>query len=308
MADPGSMGVSPFGDSLQGGGTRPTPVTGSTASPAGPPVATNAVIGELELRLSRAQCSYTEAELEKRQLERRLDEDGRQFLEHIFSLEQEIELLKQTNGKLLEEKGSLGSSRGDFDLKAQNERMQQECQDIVAQLEEFEREKEEELRGAREEAERLNKRLTEQSHTVEECKRKIAELEREKISLLEAMSEEGVELRARLDKLHRDKETLSLDLGRAQARVDHLQAQVEEMSSGAQVGSAGASEFAEASNQLRAAIAERESLKDDVTTKEGQIVLLRSQMEIAERKLRLADMESSMLKSELEVLRRQGSR
>jgi len=53
------------------------------------------------------------------------------------------------------------------------------------------------------------------------------------------------------------------------------------------------------------AVGEREALKDDVTNKEGQIVLLRSQLEIVDRKLRLTDMENSMLKSELDILRRQ---
>jgi len=310
-------GPSPFGR-FQG---STGPATGSSATPP-PQAATTAAavaaaaaaerahadrLGELEQRLSHVQTAHGELDREKRELEKRLDEDGRQFLEHIYSLEQEIELLKQNNGKLLEEKVQAeryGSQ--DHELRSANERMERECQDVMLQLEEFEKEKEEELRQAQGEADRLNRVVGEQTQSMEDLKRRIADLEGEKESLLEAMTEEGVELRARLEKLHSDKESLSLDLGRAQARVDHLTAQVEELSQsgGAQAGAVGAREFQEASTQLRAAIGERESLKDEVTNKEGQIVLLRSQLEIAERKLRLADMESSMLKSELEVLKR----
>merc|ERR1719401_1151323 len=126
------------------------------------------------------------------------------------------------------------------------------------------------------------------------------------------MTEEGQELRARLDKARRDNETLSLDLGRAQARAD-LAAQAAENAARAGGGmppgaeSAAVRELTETSSKLRAVVGEREALKDEVTNKDSQNVLLRSQLEIAERKLRLADYESAMLKSELEVLRRQST-
>lgn len=256
-------------------------------------------------RLSgNGSAAYAELECQNRELERRMLEDGRQFLEHIAELEKEIEIL---NSKMLEDKAG-GGGRGDADLRAENERMARECRDTAQQLDEFEREKEEELRQAHEETALFRKRMGEQAQAIEELKRRNSEMERDKAGLLEAMSQEGIELNARLDKVHRDKEALSLDLGRAQARVEHLQAQVEELSqfgSNGQTSNVGAREYAEASAQLRAAISERESLKDEVTNKDGQIVLLQSKLEIAERKLRLADMTNNMLKSELEVMRHQ---
>eukprot|EP00434_Breviolum_minutum_P027872 symbB.v1.2.024657.t1/scaffold2352.1/size103767/3 len=98
----------------------------------------------------------------------------------------------------------------------------------------------------------------------------------------------------RVAKLEKDKETLQVDLAKALARVDVLTA-----------GQAASSQVDEA--QLRPLQTECEALKDEVTNKDGQIILLRSQLEIADRKLRLSDMENAMLKSEMELRKRSSS-
>jgi len=250
---------------------------------------------ELERKLAEARASAEQLARANEELERRLDTDGKQFLEAIFALEGEVEELKKQN-RSLEAGDGLPSIP--------------EAQDVLQQLDEFEREKEEEIQRIRDEAAQIQHRLVRQEQAAENYRRKYEELERERESLLEVMTEEGQELRARLEKALRDKEALSLDLGRAQAMADHAAEAAEAAANSAAAGqgsSAGGStrELAEAASRLRTVVGEREALKDEVANKEGQIVLLRSQLEIAERKLRLADYESTMLKSELEVLRRQ---
>jgi DNA repair exonuclease SbcCD ATPase subunit len=172
--------------------------------------------------------------------------------------------------------------------------LERECQDALEQLAEFENEKEDELRQIQSDSARLQRQLLEQE---QDYQRRFQEMERERENLLEAMTEEGQELQTRIKKLNRDKETLSMDLAKALARVESASSEV-----GGEAGERPPS--AQNLADLRKVQDKCESLKDEVTSKDGQIVLLGSKLEIAFRKLRLADMENTMLKSEIEVLRK----
>jgi len=231
-----------------------------------------------------------------------LDEDGKQFLEALHSLESEVEQLTRQNKVLLEERAQsdekLRNQGSDGELRAQNLRMERERQDMLQQLDEFEREKEEDIRQAREDAEQLTQKITEQERSF---RQRIADLERERDNTLQAMTDEGQELSSRIEKLNRDKEALTLDLAKALARADVAVT----ASADAPRAGGGTQSLTEASSQLRSVMQERETLKDEVTTKDGELLILRNQVKIAEKKLRLTVMENSRLKSELEVLQRQ---
>lgn len=276
---------------LLGGHLRPPSKEAATAPPAPQSQETEQRVQELE----RANA----------ELERRLDVDGLRFLEAISSYEKEVEQLNQQNQQLLAERATTEEMlrrQGDTgEIHAANMRMERECQDMLMQLDEFEREKEEELRKVREEVARLTQQLEDQE---QHYSRLLAQAERDRETLLQAMTDEGQELQSRIEKLGRDKEALSMDLAKALARADMAAANSD---AGRGIGGAGHNSFShEAMGQFRAVVGEREALKDEVTNKEGELVLLRSQIETTDRKLRLTDMENAMLKSELEVLRRGG--
>lgn len=228
---------------------------------------------------------------DKEELDRRLDKDAKAFLEHIAQLEQQVEDL-ETNSRELQARGP-GESSGQFGAE------DRERQDMLAEFESFQQEKEEEMQQVREETAQLHQRLLRQVQTSEQHQRKVDELERERDLLLAIMSEEGQELRFRLDKALQDKEALSLDLGRAQAIAEAAQA------FGGSSGCGQSDAELQLAARLRSASADCEAMKDELSNKEAQLVLLRGQLDAAERKLRLADYENTMLKSELEALRHQ---
>lgn len=261
---------------------------------------------QLAQRRKELEAQVTELERRNTELEKKLDDDGRQFLEALLSLESEIEELNKQNKKLLEDRtqteDKLRRQGSEGELRARNLRMERECEDVLQQMEQFEREKDEELRVAREEATRSNRRAQE---VEEDFKRRLGEMERERDALLDHMTQEGRELQARMEKITRDKEVLSVDLAKALARADVANSGSDAVGADGQRLALG--QNAEAMSQLKSVMSENEALKDEVTNKEGQAVLLRSQLEIAERKLRLADMENNMLKSEFEALRQQQS-
>jgi len=241
------------------------------------------------------------------ELEHRLDEDGLQFLEALATYENEVDVLSRQNRELVEERAKsekLFARQPDSgDVHASNPRMEHEIererQDMLSQMDAFEQEKEEEIRLAQETVEQISRQLEDQERHFQ---RLLTQAERERDATVQAMTDEGDELQTRIDKLSKDKEELRLDLAKALARVDVANT----LNTTIDTARGGGNGFGrtEASNQLRSVVGEREALKDDVTNKEGQIVLLKSQLEIAVRKLRLADVENAMLKNEIEVSRR----
>jgi len=243
------------------------------------------------------------------ELEHRLDEDGLQFLEALATYENEVDVLSRQNRELVEERAKsekLFARQPDSgDVHASNPRMEHEIererQDMLSQMDAFEQEKEEEIRLAQETVEQISRQLEDQERHFQ---RLLTQAERERDATVQAMTDEGDELQTRIDKLSKDKEELRLDLARALARVDVANTLNNTMDTSRGGGNGTSFSRTEASNQLRSVVGEREALKDDVTNKEGQIVLLKSQLEIADRKLKLADMENAMLKKELEVSRR----
>jgi len=242
------------------------------------------------------------------ELERRLDEDGLKFLEALASYENEVDVLSRQNRELVEDRAKteelLARQADSGEVHAANVRMEREIererQDMLNQMDAFEQEKDEEIRLVQETVDRLTRQLEDQERHYQ---RLISQAERDRDATLQAMTDEGEELQTRIDKLSKDKEELRLDLAKALARVDVANTLNNTIDTSRGAGTTSFSRT-ETSNQLRSVVGEREALKDDVTNKEGQIVLLKSQLEIADRKLRLTDMENAMLKSEIEVSRR----
>lgn len=70
-----------------------------------------------------------------------MDEHGKGFMEEIYKLETKVSELQAEN-EALKDAVSKGS---DEDLRKHNERLEREARDVIQQLDEFEKEKEEEL-------------------------------------------------------------------------------------------------------------------------------------------------------------------
>lgn len=176
------------------------------------------------------------------------------------------------------------------ELRERNLKLENEQKDILQQMELFELEKEEELRSKDEELSLLQRKFVEQAS---EFKRRYAETEREKESLIDTMTEETEELQTRIDKLNRDKESLSLELAKALAQVDVAASEAKRATAQGSVFSTDKN-LADVANQLRIVKSERESLKDEVTKLDGQNVLLRSELSTIRHKLEISDMENQM--------------
>jgi len=219
------------------------------------------------------------------------------LLAEITSLRQQNAGLREEQKRLTEglhqEQGESGA-----EMQTRNKKLEQDARDMLQQFEEFEKEKAEELRECQDEIAALNAKLAEQELAMKRLK---VDVERERAHLLQSMADETGELQGRIDKLDRDKDACQMELAKALARIDILSAQGR-----GYPNPDGLSEDP-ALSQLRSVQSEREALKDEVTNKDGQIILLRSQLEIADRKLRLSDMENAMLKSELELRKRSAS-
>jgi len=252
------------------------------------------------------EAKLRETEAQNAELNKRLDEDGLQFLEALISLEGQVEELTRQNKKLVDDRdsmeGGLLQQGSDGELRAKIMKMDRERQDMMSQLDEFEHEKEEEARVARETGEQLRRRLAD---CEGENRKRLVEQERDRDSLVEMVANEGRESQARIDKLVREKEALNAELAKALARAEAAGGSddLQQTNGGSRVP-ASTKSLSEANDQLRTVTGEREALRDEVTNKGGQILLLQSQLEIKDRKLRIADMENAMLKSELEVMRR----
>lgn len=255
-----------------------------------------AVQSELEAKLRDSESLNAE-------LNKKMDEHGIQFLEALDGMEAQVEELTRQNRKLVEEREQIEEllqQGGDGEMRAKVIKFERERQDMMQQLEEFQLEMDEDLRRERETSEKLRRQLEE---SEQESRRKSAEQEREKESLVEMVALEGQESQARIEKLVREKESLNSELAKALARAEAGGADEGGQAGGGALPSSSQS-MSEASSQLKVVIGEREALRDEVTKAGGQILLLQSQLEIRDRKLRIADMENAMLKSELEVLRR----
>lgn len=238
------------------------------------------------------------------ELERMMDQDGRQFLEALVMLEHEVEDMRRQNDKLIEErtqkKGAVSEAQDAYAKKEKEvEDMRHEC--VV-----FREEKDEDLRVAQDEFNAVYQQLA-QRH--QEFERKLSEVEGQRDHVLEAMTDEGQQLQARIEQLNQDKEVLNHELVRTQARADAAAA---EAAAAAIAGTSrsrparsigatssdkgengGAVVEAEAGRQLRAVVGEQKSLKDEVSNREEQLTILRSQVDVIERKLKNTDMETA---------------
>lgn len=247
---------------------------------------------QLRQRVQELEQANQQLTTEKLELDAMLDDHGRQFLEALLSLENENEELTRRTQKLQEEREKaeqrLATSGSVGDLEAKNLQLERDYQDLLQQIGSYETELKDDVQHEQEANERIKARLKEQEET---SARTIEVLKKEKADIMEMMSEEGNDLRARIEKLEKDKNMLYFDLAKANAH-------------GMSGGGESSSQLAEVENKLRTLMTEREQLKDEVTLKNGEHTLLQNQLQIVERKLRLADSEVQMLRSELEMLRR----
>lgn len=224
-------------------------ISAGLAGAAGYPQALPLQVQSLEREKAELRDQVQVLEQAKREVERRLDKDGKQFLEVLVGLEREVSRLSKQNEKLKEERG-------------------------LAQA-----------------------RLAKQERDFE---RQLGEVERHRDHILNVMTEEGRELQSRVEKLSadnqkisQDNETLTTDFVKAKAHADILAA----------LSPPPSSELtAESTMQMKAIASELEAIKDDCTDKEGEITLLRSQVEIKDRKLKLTDSENAVLKSDAKAL------
>lgn len=251
-------------------------------------------ISRLQAKEHDLEARVRELEATNAELERKLDEDAAQFVEYLLSLETEVESMRAENSRLQEEQTQAEEQMrlhgSESELRERNLKLENEQKDILQQMELFELEKEEELRSKDEELSLLQRKFVEQAS---EFKRRYAEMEREKESLIDTMTEETEELQTRIDKLNRDKESLSLELAKALAQVDVAASEAKRATAQGSVFSTDKN-LADVANQLRIVKSERESLKDEVTKLDGQNVLLRSELSTIRHKLEISDMENQM--------------
>mmetsp|Transcript_46946 Transcript_46946/g.105242 ORF Transcript_46946/g.105242 Transcript_46946/m.105242 type:complete len:535 (+) Transcript_46946:72-1676(+) len=240
---------------------------------------------ELEVRVHELEARNKELEDKTRELDAKLDHDGEQFLDALSVMEAEIEELKGQNTKLLEEKSDmeeklrLGGS--DMDIREKCLRLERERKEVIAQVDEFQRDKEEELGSLRRELDEMTRRLNQQEV---DFKRKIADMEAAKENLLETMAEEGNELQSRIEKLSQDKESLGKQLAAAKALAEE-----------GSLFAGGRPPPTQDANELRATREECEALRDKVAANEGELLRLRDQLASERNKLELSDMENKLL-------------
>mmetsp|Transcript_21686 Transcript_21686/g.39796 ORF Transcript_21686/g.39796 Transcript_21686/m.39796 type:complete len:535 (+) Transcript_21686:134-1738(+) len=240
---------------------------------------------ELEVRVHELEARNKELEDKTQELDAKLDHDGEQFLDALSVMEAEIEELKLQNVKLSEEKSDmeeklrLGGS--DSDIREKCMRLERERKEVIAQVDEFQRDKEEELSSLRRELDEMTRRLNQQEV---DSKRKIADMEAAKENLLETMAEEGNELQSRIEKLSQDKETLGKQLAAAKALAEE-----------GSLFAGGRPPPSQDANELRATREECEALRDKVAANEGELLRLRDQLASERNKLELSDMENKLL-------------
>eukprot|EP00929_Paragymnodinium_shiwhaense_P107218 TRINITY_DN7329_c0_g1_i2.p1 TRINITY_DN7329_c0_g1~~TRINITY_DN7329_c0_g1_i2.p1 ORF type:complete len:650 (+),score=122.71 TRINITY_DN7329_c0_g1_i2:136-2085(+) len=235
-------------------------------------------------------------EKKKRSLEEQLDADGARFLQALKRLEAEIGRLTTANRALTDGRHALLQAMGeqaahlrvDPDLVARH-------QDLVAQVQAKQKSsREHQCEEAMSDAAKmqlfaLKKAVAEQDIRFRRLWR---EAENDHKNSLTAASDECEEFESRREKLTRDKDALQWNLQKAlvrsQAMADNLSVDQND------------------NEQLQKARKECEALKDEVTDKEGQEFLLKNQLLIRDRKLKIVDMENAMLKNELEFHRKGG--
>lgn len=214
-----------------------------------------ALIQQVE-ELQAANRQIEQKNIEKEQM---IDEHGQHFLEGIGVLEAERDALQQRV----------------YDLEAQ---VGQHIADARHGLE------------AEEQVRQLQGEREEHFRKAEEDQRKINELLQEREMMADVMSGEGTELRARIERLHKDKEQIAIEM------ADKL-AKAEAEGTGPRT--------LQLESLLRACQAEKENLKDEVVLQEGKVLLLQNQLSISDRKQRLNESELTMLRSQVASLQQQ---
>lgn len=304
--------------------------------------ALQAQVQQLEREKAELRGQVQVMEQAKKEVERRLDKDGKQFLEVLVGLEREVSRLTKQNEKLKEERG-LAQAR-----LAKQER------DFERQLGEVERHRDHILHVMTEEGRELqsrveklsvdNQRITEHNEhlttdfvkakaqadmlaalspppsselTAEstvQLKHIAAELESIKddctdkegqITLLQSQ----VEIKDRKLKLTDSENTILKNDAKAlndkvrelQARVDELNQTVEKMNRGGAAGPSGSGQVD--SDAYRSVLDERDQLKLSNEEKEEELMIAKTSLEIAERNLTLANIETKKLKREVEGIR-----
>jgi len=311
---------------------------------AGYPQALPLQVQQLEREKAELRDQVQVLEQAKREVERRLDKDGKQFLEVLVGLEREVSRLSKQNEKLKEERG-LAQAR-----LAKQER------DFERQLGEVERHRDHILNVMTEEGRELQSRVDKLSQdnqrinqdnenlTTDFVKAKAtadmlaalspppsSELTAESTVQLKHLASElelvkddctdkegqitllqsQVEIKDRKLKLtdsenqvlKGEAKALNDRVKELQARVDELNASVEKLNRGGAIASSSSGGQGVDSSAYESALRERDELKDSMLDKEEQLMIAQTNLEIAERKLTLTEIENKKLKREVDTLK-----
>jgi hypothetical protein len=221
-----------------------------------------------------------------------LTDHGRQFLEALQAIESANKALQDEKEQLLARNAALEDSFEDArrmwtaeapedDLKVRVLRLEDEKRDLLSQCDEYEAE-------LRADVDRLQgdlDRATVAKVAAETALNKSLQSNKaDHQQIVQLMSEEGEELRARIEKLQDDKKKLHYELASASAQL--------------QASEAGTGKRDSASN-VSAMRADHERTRDLLSDAEGQVMLLENKVKIVERKLVLADAENRFLREDL---------
>jgi predicted nucleic acid-binding Zn-ribbon protein len=239
-----------------------------------------------------------EAKAENERLNDLLTDHGRQFLDALQAIENANKTLQDEKEQLLARNTALEDALEDArrmwtaeapedDLKARVLRLEDEKQDLLYQCEEYEAE----LRADVERLQADLDRATAAKVAAETSLSKALQSNKaDHQQIVQLMSEEGEELRARIEKLQDDKKKLHYELASASAQLQASEAGTAKRDSAASVS---------------AMRADHERTRDLLSDAEGHLMLLENKVKIVERKLVLADAENRFLREDLSRLREQ---
>jgi len=266
---------------------------------------------ELETRNTDHEKAIVDLQEVRTELESRLQSNGLQFLNTIENLEEKNRVLIDRLQRV-----ELQRQWGE-DMPSDT------LQNTVQDFEVFQQDKEEEIQLVRIDANELRRQLVKQK--VDFCQR-LAEAEQERDNVVQIMTEESEELQTRISQLLHEKNNL---LHLCAGKPSELNFASSTASANSQPGSGVISEASESLDcgipptcmgylsmspsptvsgqttplQSCYGSGDSETSKHDVSRKEGKIGLLQCQVEIGQRKQQLSDMENSMLKNQIHVLR-----
>ncbi|KTC76840.1 interaptin [Legionella brunensis] len=246
---------------------------------------------ELGDQLSETKVQLEESQLKSKQLEQEIDETKKRHEEELSDLRSEVESAKE------------GKSEAEAKLRLAQERHAKELEDITSQLEASQQEAEELLVKLQNQGEQLKEKL----QTIERLRVSLQQLEQEKATLTEKLSEEKnlreserKHLESLLDTETQAKLKAESDLKELKTTVDELTQTNEELLSKAQ-------QLEEANELLKEVVADLRSeikgYKEDIEQGKKELAEERRKTEKANEALEKEREVTQRLKEEIESMR-----